>query len=210
MSLRLPYLEQVNFYGSSSINLPVQVLFAWPLEKPPVPLWAVSCLFMSSLKHVAQNYRLHVSRSCTWHTTLLSMLLRMIEGLYCSSSLHVFRSIGGLLTTSLSYFIPFAQYKNKMVFHFQNMASHLCNFTTLLNSIWMIVYKYLSSTDQPLQNALHILVTYSNQGVWLSVPECKSAQSHWKLSDFFFFFFFPYHSKSHRGWRVICSDRDNQ
>lgn len=41
----------------------------------------------------------------------------------------------------------------------------------------MIVYKYLSSTDQPLQNTLHILVTYSSQGVWLSVPESKSAQS---------------------------------
>lgn len=67
------------------------------------------------------------------------------------------------------------------------MTSHFCNFPKLLNSVWMTVYKYLSSTDQPLQNTLHILVTYNNQGVWLSVPESKSAQSDWKLSDFFFF-----------------------
>lgn len=91
VSLCLPYIEQVNFYGSSSFNLPVQVLFAQPLGKPAALLWALSCLFMSSLKCVAPNCRLHVSISCTWHTTLLSMLLRMTEGLYCSSSPQCFQ-----------------------------------------------------------------------------------------------------------------------
>jgi len=41
----------------------------------------------------------------------------------------------------------------------------------------MIVYKYLPANDQPLQKPFLILMIYSNQGVWLSTPQCRSAQT---------------------------------